>query len=338
MQTELHTALARQRALRETSEARIETITLQLEQAMEMKMGSAMPEAEAQALIAIATGRCEELRRLCRESQEINATLVATASPAAPPALSGLETLSPEIDGLLGKLEGQQTELQRLHRELDMISASENYKGWQQHKELSFLIQALSEELEQLQQTCRDDEVCFESEILELKRERNKAKNRLEDLVSDLKRLEARAEMLRTETPQVAAEESTLQRESCKKAEAKLRELEHIEELRQQQIRALERDQEKLVEQTTLATAKAVSGGEDAQREAASRILEFEQTLARLTATIAEKQDAAAKMRLQTDQVLKKIATLQQDFSELQRTSDERVLRDPQPRRVAIAS
>eukprot|EP00439_Symbiodinium_sp_Y106_P076416 s3379_g15.t1 len=303
LQTELHTALARQRALRETSEARIETITLQLEQAMEMKMGSAMPEAEAQALIAIATGRCEELRRLCRESQEINATLVATASPAAPPALSGLETLSPEIDGLLGKLEGQQTELQRLHRELDMISASENYKGWQQHKELSFLIQALSEELEQLQQTCRDDEVCFESEILELKRERNKAKNRLEDLVSDLKRLEARAEMLRTETPQVAAEESTLQRESCKKAEAKLRELEHIEELRQQQIRALERDQEKLVEQTTLATAKAVSGGEDVQREAASRILEFEQTLARLTATIAEKQDAAAKMRLQTDQV-----------------------------------
>lgn len=204
---------------------------------------------------------------------------------------------------------------------------------------MSFLIQTLSEELEQLQQTCRDDEVCFESEILELKRERSKAKNRLEDLLSDLKRLEARAEMLRTETPQVAAEDSVLQRESCKKAEAKLRELRHIEEVRQNQIRALEREQEKLVEQTTLATAKVVSaGGEAAQREATSRIVEFEQTLSRLVATFEEKQDAAAKMRLQTDQVLKKIATLQQAFAELQRTSDERVLRAPQPRQVAIAS
>lgn len=338
LQTELHTALARQRALRETSEARIEAITLQLEQA-ETKMGGNMPEAEAQALIAIATGRCEELRRLCRESEEINATLVASASPTAPWASSGLETLSPEIDALLGQLEGQQSELQRLHRELDTISESENYKGWQKHKEMSFLIQTLSEELEQLQQTCRDDEVCFESEILELKRERSKAKNRLEDLLSDLKRLEARAEMLRTETPQVAAEDSVLQRESCKKAEAKLRELRHIEEVRQNQIRALEREQEKLVEQTTLATAKVVSaGGEAAQREATSRIVEFEQTLSRLVATFEEKQDAAAKMRLQTDQVLKKIATLQQAFAELQRTSDERVLRAPQPRQVAIAS
>ena len=328
LEQELHMAMARQRALRETYEARIASTEIQLQQAMEQQTMSAIPEAEAQALMAIATGRREELRRMCRECEELNSAL------AAPNGSKGLEMLTveaPEISALQRQLETQQRELHRLGKELTTISQSRNYQGWQEHEEMTQEVHCLSDEVEHMRRGCQDDQVCSESEILELKRERSKAKNRLDDLLSELKQLEARAEMLRVETPQVSEQESTHHRESCRQAEAKLKELRHMEETKQRQIHALEQDQEKLVEQTTLATAKMV--GEDVP-EAKCKLAELELTTSQLMAAIEEKQTAAAQKRQQTQQVLKRIETLQQTFAELQRTSDERVLRDPQPRQT----
>ena len=307
---------------------------IQLQQVKEQQSLRALPEAEAQALMAIATGRREELRRMCRESEDINAAL---AAPEA--SKRGIE-MSADISALQRQHRGQQAELERLRNELAMISQSSNYQGWQQHEEMTQQVHFLTEELEQMRQGHQDDCVCSESEIVELKRQRSNTKDRLDDLVSDMKKLEARAEMLRTQSPQaiVSEQETSWHRECCRTAEAELHELRRTEEVRQRQIHAMEQEQEKLVEQTTLATAKVVSTGEDAQQEAKAKVAELEQALRHLLTSIKEKQDAAIQMRQHTQQVRKRIETLQHTFSELQRTLDERVLRDPQPLKVAIAS
>ena len=336
LQQELHMAMDRQRALREANEARIAAIEIQLQQVVEQQTLLALPEAEAQALLAIATGRREELRRMCRESEDINTILSAPQAP-----MRGLE-MSPEIDSAQKQRASYQAELETLRQGLAGVSQSSNYQGWQQHEEMTQQVHFLTEELEQVSRGHQDDLVCNESEIVELRRERAKAKDRLADLISELRQLEARAEMLRTETLQAAVpkHESTWHRESCRQIEAELHQLRHMEEVRQQRIRALEQDQEKLVEQTTLATTGAVvsAGGEDAQQGAKAKAEELEQTLGQLWATIEKKKDDAAHMRQQTQHVRKRIETLQQTYSELQRSLDERVLRDPQPRQLATAS
>mmetsp|Transcript_40165 Transcript_40165/g.92916 ORF Transcript_40165/g.92916 Transcript_40165/m.92916 type:complete len:553 (+) Transcript_40165:32-1690(+) len=326
LQEELEKALSRQRNLRETCEKRIATTEAQLRQVADQGTNLSLSDTEAQALLAIATGRREELRRMCQECKDINKALGAPSIKFG----KGLEVLSPEMEALQRQSVKQQADMARLQSELEEISQGDNYQGWQLHEEMSKEVRKLAEELEEISRAHQDDQVCIESEVIELKREISKSKDRLGDVLSELKQLEARAEMLRVEAPgSVSEHESRWLRECCRRAETELRELRQMEEVRQHLIGTLEQDQEKLIERISLATAKAIPG-QDA-REAEGKVLALEQRCHELQESIKLRQTETLQMRQQAQQIMGQIEILQQTYSQLQCASDERVLRDPQP-------
>ncbi|CAK9039010.1 unnamed protein product [Durusdinium trenchii] len=203
----------------------------------------------------------------------------------------------------------------------------------------------LFQRLEELSRSMQDDQVCSESELLELRQERNALKDRLEDAVSSLRQLSARAALLQPAAADAgpagpaeptagagAAEPSELQRRVWQ-AEGELQELKRMENLRLQRIQTLELHQESLVEQTTWATATSSVSGEDARRTLQS----LEQSVAELQASVVAKKDLLEETRERSQKGQRYIQALQQQQLQLVSQADERVLRNPRPPRSATA-
>lgn len=309
-------ALARQQQLQSEGEAKVSALQRRLAEAQE----KALPEVEAQALVALALGRREELQRQCRDALEARRE----------------EQMSPEVAHLRKLSMEQQEELLRRREQIVQIEQSGHYQAWKRHEEKVAEVQQLFQSLEELSRAMQDDQVCHESETQELRQERNAIKDRLEDAISSLRQLSTRAELLQpsaaAETTASAAAAGTAPEWQRRvwRAEGELKELKRMEALRLQQIKDLEMDQENLVEQTTLAT----SLGEDA---AETKMANLERSQAELQASVQSKKLRVQETQQLVQQLQAYIRRLQAQQLQLVTRADERVLRNPQPTLSATA-
>ncbi|CAK9038955.1 unnamed protein product [Durusdinium trenchii] len=321
---QLQQALARQQQLKADAEAKIASLQERLRHAQE----KGLSEVEVQGLVALALGRREELQRKLREEAEAQASQES-------PEVAHLQELSLQ----------QQEELDRRREQLARIAQGTQYQAWKRHDAAVASVAQLFQRLEELSRSMQDDQVCSESELLELRQERNALKDRLEDAVSSLRQLSARAALLQPAAADAgpagpaeptagagAAEPSELQRRVWQ-AEGELQELKRMENLRLQRIQTLELHQESLVEQTTWATATSSVSGEDARRTLQS----LEQSVAELQASVVAKKDLLEETRERSQKGQRYIQALQQQQLQLISQADERVLRNPRPPRSATA-
>lgn len=252
MQRELDHCRDREKQIRANNEERIEGLQTQLHKAkaeVETQMVDNAADtlshkvAAMQELVNTATMRREDLHmqlRTVREERD------HAGDPSIPPT-------NPDIQRLLAQSERQKDELTALQQEVAL----------QHEREMAMLrkkVEQLSEELEELQRVREDERVRRESEVRELKNERDIVKDRLDDAITELQHLKANAEALENLHAQAFQEiAGPTQATSEFKRLQQLRELEHLQkcqEDRKRTIQDLEREQEALVEKTSLMTAQ----------------------------------------------------------------------------------
>eukprot|EP00434_Breviolum_minutum_P042528 symbB.v1.2.037857.t1/scaffold5711.1/size24326/2 len=226
------------------------------------------------------------------------------------------------------------TAMAQFHTILAMVAFSGGIDFIFGHEDAVTMVQQLFQSLEELSQSMQDDQVCHESESLELRQERNAIKDRLEEASLALRQLSAAAELLQLETSEAfprgggPASEAPEYQRRCQRAEGELQELKRMECLRLQQIKDLELDQESLVEQTTLATALP---GEDANHKMAN----LERNYDELQASVQSKRHQLDETRQICQQLREYVRRLHEQQLQLVSRADERVLRNPQPSQAA---
>eukprot|EP00440_Ansanella_granifera_P047466 gb/GFBE01051413.1/.p1 GENE.gb/GFBE01051413.1/~~gb/GFBE01051413.1/.p1 ORF type:complete len:472 (+),score=115.11 gb/GFBE01051413.1/:1-1416(+) len=194
MEQELELCQSRQRSIRESYEARIASLQVQIRQARDPSSSPLVLEEDAQALLAIATGRREELRGQLEELVDASAGTLGAHGPSqgkVPQSadLARLPSKNPEVAHLQKLSMQYQDELEKLRQDLTVIADRGNVRGWRHHQEITSSVQQLKDELEELRKVREDERVRSESEISELKRERNAAKDRVEDMLAELRQL-----------------------------------------------------------------------------------------------------------------------------------------------------
>ncbi|CAJ1446367.1 unnamed protein product [Effrenium voratum] len=289
LRRQLELAQARQQELRRDAEERIAALQAQIQDEQQ-----GMTEAEASALLAVALGRREELQRKLKESNTVQA--VPRSASAASPSTEALPGDAFALQQVAKQQ--QQLEMEHLRQEFAQLSQSSNFKSWERHEELTKEVASLCEKLEELRRGYQDDQVCGESEVQELRRARDALKDRLDDGQATLRQLSQRAAALRAVAPK---EESSWQSQQRKRAEEELAELKRMEEVRLQQIKDLELDQERLVEQTTLATVSPEPG----------KLEELEKQIVALQASVSRR-------RLATENAAEEAANLRAQIGRLQ--------------------
>lgn len=334
MEQELRNCWDRRRLLQTSYQERISMLQNQIRQAREPPSQQALTEAQAQASITIATGRREELKRKLTEAEQVVEGEESAENSREGADIAEMHMLS----------EFHRAKLEELRKDLTGVDTV-NFADRQQHKELTASKQRLADELEELRQVREDERVRRESEICELRRERDLPKARLEGALSDYGQLQLMAEALQDfhQQPQNVVLQIDLDSltEANTRTEKELEELGRIESVLRNQIQELERGQEALVEQTDWATAQVVPAGvsvdefvESLKLRAGQLHIQIEQADA---AFDAKTRDLAA-MRGMIEVARSRLDNLRQAYVELQSSFDElRVLRNPNPYPVSAS-
>jgi len=119
-----------------------------------------------------------------------------------------------------------------------------------------------------------------------------------------------------------------------------LEELRSTEDARKTTIEELEREQEELVSKTSMITGKAVlvegSDAGDYARGLEEKVRELQEALRHGVASCNELKGEVTRLRDAAGEARRRSGALQQNYEELQRVSDERVLRSPGPSAAAL--
>lgn len=182
---------------------------------------------------------------------------------------------NPEANKLFDALEELKGRRNALEQEI--ASRHEREQGTAQRQELESATMQLKEELDQLDLMREDDRVRGESEIRELRVERDAANDRVHDAQNELQRLSAQVEAMKNmQAPSRSGSASLLDagneeseanymRLQYESLEQELDALTQTEEEQKQQIRDLERVQEELVTKTGMATSQVLQVEDETQ-------------------------------------------------------------------------
>lgn len=320
--------------IRENFQERLHGLRTHLQQAsaqlMHMKemVAHELPQQkrmDVQAGINAALSRREELKRHLME-------LRSSKSSEPHPKIQHLRTLSEEY----------QSQLELLRHELASKQEKDQKSGSQ--SELRNGLQLLYEELDAMSQAREDERVRRESEVRELKSERDVVKDQVADAASDLQQVQAKAEAFRTLSESHAQDgqedgsclPKTVMdlRAENGDLEQRLAELTHGEAAREQTIRDLEQQQEMLVEKTTLYSAtseslSAVAGEDDYVRRLEDRVFELQGVVANSKRNAEEQRGRVEQLRRAALESAARAQEMAQEYERLQEQADERAWTHP---------
>lgn len=228
-------------------------------------------------------------------------------------------------------------------------------------EEVSAELRRLYEELDDLRSTRENERVCSESELRELKAERDGCSDRLDDEKAEVRRLRAQIQELRDIregrsdiSPSAAAIAARADREAAQRRElevqeeAALREAEAAqlelleaetvrEEAMKGKVAELEREQEEVVNDmfrfsTQMALAEGLSGGGGQVDLAQALEVELADLEGQLAGTQAAHQALEGELdtcRKQVEATKVRSSELRKEYVEFQRNSDERTRTTP---------
>jgi len=298
--------------------------------------------AALQESITKALARRDELRRQLEEGRRVQ-----EADDGSPITRGAMLSDNPEAKSLVEQSEQYKVELASLQKELAL--AHERECGSERQQQLRQQVQQLYDQLDELHQIREDERVRSESEIRELRKERDACRDRLDDATAELRRLRAKAETLRDlgtspgsavslnglNLPPSVSDLARLQAQVADQAQD-LSRLQGVEEARKATVAALEREQEMLVEKIGVISSQAmlVEGSTDGASGSYSKVLEakamdLERQIATAEASCTERRLELDRLRSLTAEALTQTDQLRQSYDELQKSADERVLRIP---------
>jgi len=347
LQEELTHCRERQRKIRENYEERVMGLQGQLEQAKQImpgvdmtfnphaqdqqQLGAVMEEIAVmeQRLIA-ATRRRDDLMLQWGDAQQM-----AVSTQQA--GLNGHSLpMNIDVEHLQATTSENEVILEQLRQELGQLHDRE--QGSEQQQELRKTVSQLYEELDELQRVREDERVRSESEVRELKANRDTVKDRLDDGSAELQRLRSQSDALRAVRVQAEGdfgpsitELNQLKAENNQRAE-ELKRLRECEEARKQTIAELEREQEALVEKMTLKAAQSVPLGEGNQPDQYAKALEtksseLSQMLERTQRSCEEKQKEVAQLKQSALDAQAQTESLRSGYDALQQSADGQVSR-----------
>jgi len=299
---------------------------------------AAMEERLSQA--AARQGALQQQLQTAQEATD----LAASRDPGAPPP-------DPDARRLQAESEDQKAEIAALRREAAALSQQDcegdagDGHGAAREQELRGKVKQLSDELEELQRAREDERVRSESEVREMRSDRDSIKDRLDDAAAELQRFGAEAEALQDLQAQVRLREEEASGAAPAPAndddsEEQERELEHLRgcaEERRCTIRELEREQEALVQKTaSLATPQAAAPDAALEvQDAKEKAAELQQQFVRARCSCEVQRAELARLLESTEAAKARAQALRQSYDAFQQSSDERVLRSPEPVRYA---
>lgn len=284
--------------------------------------------AALQAEIERATLRRNELIRQCQEARDAAEEQKRGIEQGVFDALSS----NPDIQRLARESEQYKIELRELQHELS--AQQERDAGSKRQDHLQRNRQQLLFELEELDKVGEDERVRSESEVRELKNERDLVKEHLDKATAELQHLRVKAEALRglraqnlgLEPPDNGVER--LEQETDQLARD-LEDLRSTEDARKSTIEELEREQEELVAKTSMITGKAVpcEAGDPGEyaRGLEEKVRELQGALQQGAASCTELQREVSHLRAASEEAKRRSAALQESYEALQRSSDERM-------------
>eukprot|EP00929_Paragymnodinium_shiwhaense_P085223 TRINITY_DN45655_c0_g1_i1.p1 TRINITY_DN45655_c0_g1~~TRINITY_DN45655_c0_g1_i1.p1 ORF type:complete len:681 (+),score=204.19 TRINITY_DN45655_c0_g1_i1:119-2161(+) len=344
MEQELAHSLERRRKIQANFEERVRTLQDQLQDAVQQQAESKVLGTSMDPDVAAMRGKIEEAMRrrdeLMRQWREVRE---AAHDKNGDPQRSLQQSASPEIQRLLAQSQHYKAEIHALEQELALRRDQD--QGSQRQQELRGNISQLYEELDELQRVREDERVRGESEVRELTRERDLARDRLADASAELQRLRAKAEAMRSLQPEDVGDTSSLEPLRAQHAElvAELARLRQIEEVRKQSIQDLEREQEALVEKTSMLTLQAMPYTQDSLRGGAlgasqgeEQVRSLEAKVADLRTLLVKKQDecqdlenSVLGLQEQAQEASQRSQVLRENYEALQQSADDRMLRNP---------
>jgi len=227
--------------------------------------------------------------------------------------------------------QGQQhkVELSLLQQELAHLHVREGGADGQQ--QLREAVQQLYEELDEQHQIREDERVCSESEVRELRKERDSARDRLQNAQAELRRLKAEAEAAGGPGGPRAG-----RRGEKHGQQAEVDRLRQVEEAKRAKVLELEREQESLAaniglisSQLMLADAGAGTSAIGAEALVA-KAAELERQIARVRESCQQHRQEVGRVRTATGNAQVVSESLRRSYDELQKISDDRVFRVPQ--------
>lgn len=325
----------RQDKIRENFEERLHGLRIHLQQAsaqlmhMQEMVAHELPQQklmDVQAGISAALSRREDLSRQLMEVR-------SSKSVEPHPKIQHLRALSEEY----------QSQLEMLRHELASKQEKDQKTGSQ--SELRNGLQLLYEELDAMSQAREDERVRRESEVRELKSERDVVKDQVADGASDLQQVQAKAEAFQTlsesRTQDGQGDGSCIPKTVMDlRAEngdlgQSLAELRQGEAAREQTIRDLEQAQEMLVEKTTFVTAtsadglSAVAGEDDYVRRLEDRVFELQGVVANSQRNAEELRGRVEQLRQAASESATRAQEMAQEYERLQEQADERAWTHP---------
>eukprot|EP00927_Polykrikos_kofoidii_P021941 TRINITY_DN20632_c0_g1_i1.p1 TRINITY_DN20632_c0_g1~~TRINITY_DN20632_c0_g1_i1.p1 ORF type:complete len:702 (+),score=120.61 TRINITY_DN20632_c0_g1_i1:156-2261(+) len=328
---ELEHYKVRRQKIQENFEDRVKGLQSQIAQAADERLAEAQisvleREAEAMGLdIDEAMTRRDSLLREWRDVRE------SVQGPVA----------SAEVQRALAQSREAEAELGSLQQELALRKEKE--KGSTRSHEMQESLAQLNEELDEFERMRGDERVRSESEIRELKSERDSLKDRLDDLLSEHVRLNAKAEALRGFQAEIEATSartadklSTLTAENAKLTDD-LAEVQMIEEQKNETILWLERSQDDLIQMTSMESLRVVppaecsSTAEDVEQSLAMHATELRKNLDMLQRSCETQRETVENLRLQTEATEARSRALRETYAAYHQRSHEMVLKDPVP-------
>jgi len=347
LQEELAHCRERQRKIRENYEERVMGLQGQLQQAKQcmpgvdhtfnphaqdqQQLGAVMEEiAVMEQRIVAATKRRDDLMFRWGQAQQM------ADSPQETDLNYNRSTMDADVEHLQATASENEAILEQLRQELAQLHDRE--QGSEQQQELRKTVSQLYEELDELQRVREDERVRSESEVRELKSNRDRIKDCLDDGTAELQRLRSQSDALRAVRVQAEGdfgpsitELNHLKAENSQRAE-ELKRLRECEEARKQTIAELEREQEALVEKMTLKAAQSVPLGEGNQPDQYAKALEtksseLSQMLELTQRSCEEKQKEVAQLKQSALDAQAQTESLRSSYDALQQSANGQVSR-----------
>jgi len=350
MQRDLEHVLERHRKIQANYEDRVRGLQGQLQQAQgDLTQARAEAEKELSPANSAASVQAEvinvqaQIQKVMMRRDELMEGWRKVAEergidPQASLEDTNSQTPTAEVAQLRKKSKEQKMELERLQQE--MKDQQEREQGSTQQQELRGQLGQLYEELEQMNQMREDERVRSDSEVRELKSDKDAAKDALDDASAQLQHLLAQVDAVKSLRAQAAQQQGNTTPEVSQEDLDKLRfanaeRRQHLDLLKEREqsykhtISELERGQEALVSQTERLTSQAPEpqNGVDPKTyewDLENRAMELQQMLENSRRACEEEQAEVTRLWESAREAQIHAQALNQSYKQLQQASSDR--------------
>jgi len=332
LQEELTRCRSRQKRIQDNYQERVRGLQGQLQRNRAKQSGVDMtfnPQAQDSQQLTDMLEQVSAMERHIEEAMASRDELMSRYAQIA--ASADGEQTDPDLERLQAVKIENDASIERLRLELGQMQEG---RVSEQRQQLERRIAQLDEELEELQRVREDQRVRSESEVRELKGNRDKIKDRLDDVTAEVQRLRSQSEAIKSMRAKAegnarpSVDDLNQLRFENNQRSQELQRLRECEESRKQAIMTLEREQEELVQQMTLKAAQSVSlveGNHSSEyaKELEKKSTELSQLLARAQMSMEEKQKEVANVKQSALDAQAATETLRSSYQSLTRSSEQ---------------